>query len=343
MSAGTSRHGGVSARRRIGAGALEQHLRAGCRRRRVPRRLHVAGLDRLPAQARGVSRQLDGAHGQRVRRPQVDGHGEPGQPRLHGEDGALHAGEATEFRAGERLDVIERRLQARELGERRLRGLRVPLERTRLHRPLVSHEAQPLCRVQSFFEDDLATPRSVRLLLATVYGIIKQSEGYIHCASEPLAGTTFTILLPLAPGEVPGAAPAPRTPRSLGGSESVLVVEDEEAIRGLVSTVLGRHGYRVRTARNGEEALAEAAAEADRLHLLLTDVVMPRMSGPELGRRVREICPHARVLYMSGFTDHPAMREDTEVEGEQLIRKPFTAEVLLERVRAALDAGPAGS
>jgi len=200
-----------------------------------------------------------------------------------------------------------------------------------------------LPRIFEPFFTTKALGQGTGLGLATVYGIIKQSEGYIHCASEPLAGTTFTILLPLAPGEVPGAAPAPRAPRSLGGSESVLVVEDEEAIRGLVSTVLGRHGYRVRTARNGEEALAEAAAEADRLHLLLTDVVMPRMSGPELGRRVREICPHARVLYMSGFTDHPAMREDTAVEGEQLIRKPFTAEALLERVRAALDAGPAGS
>jgi PAS domain S-box-containing protein len=198
-----------------------------------------------------------------------------------------------------------------------------------------------LPRIFEPFFTTKALGQGTGLGLATVYGIIKQSEGYIYCASEPSAGTTFTILLPVVPGGIPETVPPPRDPRSLAGSETVLVVEDEQAIRELIRTVLRRNGYRVLTARNGEEALAAAAAEAGTIELLLTDVVMPRMSGPELGRRIREVCPNARVLYMSGFTDHPAVREGAAAEGEQLVRKPFTAEVLLERVRAALDAGPA--
>jgi CheY-like chemotaxis protein len=182
-----------------------------------------------------------------------------------------------------------------------------------------------------------ALGKGTGLGLATVYGIIKQSEGYIYCASEPGAGTAFTIYLPRVHGENVETNKPPREPRSLTGSETVLVVEDEDAIRGLILSILAKSGYRATGARNGEDALAAASSSAGPVHLLLTDVVMPQMSGLDLGRRLQEIRPDIRILYMSGFADHPAVQQGTRDRRIDMIRKPFTAATLLAKIRGALD------
>ena len=182
-----------------------------------------------------------------------------------------------------------------------------------------------------------AVGKGTGLGLATVYGIIKQSEGYIYCASEPGAGTTFTIFLPRAHGGSVEAKKPARESGPLTGNETLLVVEDEDAILGFVLSVLGRSGYKATGARNGEQALAAASSRTDPIQLLLTDVVMPQMTGPDLGRKLKEIHPDIRILYMSGFTDHPAVQQGVRDNQVDLIRKPFTANALLRKIRDVLD------
>jgi PAS domain S-box-containing protein len=194
-----------------------------------------------------------------------------------------------------------------------------------------------LPRIFEPFFTTKALGKGTGLGLATVYGIIKQSEGYIYCASEPGAGTTFTIYLPRVHGESVETKKPSREHGSLTGSETVLVVEDEDAIRGLVLSILGKSGYRATGARNGEEALAAASSSAGAIHLLLTDVVMPQMSGPDLGRKLQEKYSGIRILYMSGFADHPAVQQGARDRLIDMIRKPFTAEALLAKIRDVLD------
>jgi CheY-like chemotaxis protein len=174
--------------------------------------------------------------------------------------------------------------------------------------------------------------------LATVYGIIKQSGGYIYCASEPDAGTTFTIYLPSARGEVPEKSSA-RGTRSRPGSESVLVVEDEEAICTFILSILRKNGYDAVGARGGAEALSLVSSRPSGFKLLLSDVVMPQMSGLELGRRIGEESPDTKVLYMTGYSAHPLVQAGLANGAIDILRKPFTAEELLKRVREVLDAG----
>jgi DNA-binding NtrC family response regulator len=114
-------------------------------------------------------------------------------------------------------------------------------------------------------------------------------------------------------------------------------VEDEDAIRGLILSILGKSGYRATGARNGEEALAAASSSAGAIALLLTDVVMPQMSGPDLGRKLQEKYSGIRILYMSGFADHPAVQQGARDRRIDMIRKPFTAEALLAKIRDVLD------
>lgn len=171
--------------------------------------------------------------------------------------------------------------------------------------------------------------------LSTVYGIIAQNGGHIRVASEPGVGTTFTILLPLiSPAAIADAATSPRTPR---GSETILLVDDELSLRDLAASVLRRQGYWVLEASSGFEALGIAAREPGPIHLLLTDVVMPGMTGAGLARRWLTTRPGTSVLFMSGFTDDP---ESLGLGPESdFIAKPFTPSALLGRVRALLDRG----
>jgi two-component system, cell cycle sensor histidine kinase and response regulator CckA len=173
--------------------------------------------------------------------------------------------------------------------------------------------------------------------LATVYGIVKQSGGSVWVYSEPGQGTTFKIYLPRTDQTIEiDAATTSRAP--LTGSETILLVEDEEAVRLLSRALLERQGYRVLEARDAEEALRVAAAEPGVIELLVTDVVMPGPSGPELFQRLSPLRPLMRVLYLSGYTDEAIVKRGVLTEGTPFLQKPFTATALSIKVRELLDA-----
>ena len=170
--------------------------------------------------------------------------------------------------------------------------------------------------------------------LSTVYGIVKQSSGHIEVSSEPGKGTTFRVHFPRGVGNLAGAAP--ERPGPTHGVETVLLVEDEPMVLDLGSRVLRSHGYRVLVASNATEALQVAREHAGTVDLLLTDVVMPGMPGPELAARLEQVTPGLRVLYVSGYADDSVARLGTE-EGISFLAKPFTGEALAARVREVLD------
>jgi PAS domain S-box-containing protein len=180
--------------------------------------------------------------------------------------------------------------------------------------------------------------------LATVYGMVKQSGGYIWVYSEPGRGSVFKVYLPHAEQRV--APPAEHLGRrhtdDMHGWETVLLVEDEDAVRALAREVLRRHGYIVLEARHGVEALRAAERHTDDIHLMVTDVVMPHMSGRDLVERLSTVRPKMKVLFMSGYTDHAVMHRDL-TPGSAFIQKPFTPEAFARKVRAVLDTEPVRS
>ena len=171
--------------------------------------------------------------------------------------------------------------------------------------------------------------------LAMVYGFVKQSDGHIDLKSEPGAGTTFRIYLPQAEGSVLTARKTLETLKSPGGTETILLVEDEEAVRELARKVLQSNGYTVLYARDGQEALDLVRERTGPLHLVLTDVVMPRLSGPQLVRILSEERPGLQTLFISGYAD-PA---NADLTGEKVafLQKPFTSLQLARKVRDVLD------
>jgi two-component system, cell cycle sensor histidine kinase and response regulator CckA len=177
--------------------------------------------------------------------------------------------------------------------------------------------------------------------LSTVYGIVKQSNGYVAVDSEPGRGTVVTVYLPRVPAvaEAEGAAgPRPAQPDARGGSETVLVVEDEEIVRSLVREMLEGLGYTVLDARDGEDALRLLARAALRIDLVISDLVMPRMSGRELARRVAEMRPETAVLLVSGYAGDTTAAEGPLDPAAAFLEKPFTGRELAEKVRGLLDA-----
>lgn len=168
--------------------------------------------------------------------------------------------------------------------------------------------------------------------LSTVYGIIKQSGGHVEVESAPGEGACFRVYFPRT-GEARPKEAAPPARVTARGSETVLVVEDEEMVRRLVARVLGDRGFLVLEAKRCDEALEVCARHEGPIHLLLTDVVMPRMSGVELARRLSQLRPEMRVLYMSGYVD--AFAPGSPPLGA-LLEKPFTPDALLQRVRQTL-------
>jgi PAS domain S-box-containing protein len=170
--------------------------------------------------------------------------------------------------------------------------------------------------------------------LATVYGIVTQVRGHVQVHSEPGLGTTFTILLP-ASGQ--DAAPAPAPDEASGGTgETILVVEDEPAMREVIRRILSRNGYHVISAANGREAIEIAASHADPIDLLLTDVVMPQMPGKEAAERIRALRPGMKVLFMSGYTQGLLSSQGVVAPGVNLIEKPFTEKSLLTKLREVI-------
>jgi len=176
--------------------------------------------------------------------------------------------------------------------------------------------------------------------LATVYGIVSQLGGHIWVYSEPGQGTTFKIYLPRVEGTGERAAAEAELP-VLPGKEIVLLVEDEQPVRTATARILRKLGYAVLEAASGPEALELAAGHAGEIDLLLTDVVMPHMSGPELERRLREARPGLRTLFTSGYTDDAILHHGVLDGGTALLQKPFSRQNLLESVRKALRAAPA--
>jgi two-component system cell cycle sensor histidine kinase/response regulator CckA len=175
--------------------------------------------------------------------------------------------------------------------------------------------------------------------LATVYGIVKQSGGFIWVYSEPGHGTTFKIYLPRVEGAADALAPPVGTAEVPRGTETVLIVEDEAAVRALAKTGLTRKGYRVLEAANGGEALLLCEAEQAPIHLLVTDVVMPGLGGADLAQRLAPLRPDMKVLFISGYTDQGAARHGTIHPGAAYLEKPFSLDALARKVREVLDRG----
>jgi two-component system cell cycle sensor histidine kinase/response regulator CckA len=173
--------------------------------------------------------------------------------------------------------------------------------------------------------------------LSTVYGIVKQSDGDIWVYSEPGKGATFKIYLPRVDEPLEERRVKVLSDELLRGSETILLVEDEENVRKLALRVLERQGYKVLSARDGDDALLICEQFKDPIHLMLTDVVMPGMSGHELAKRLKSLHPKMKVLYMSGYTDDTIVLHGVLVEGVNYIQKPFTVDALTKKVREVLE------
>ncbi|MGH9629650.1 MAG: response regulator, partial [Bryobacteraceae bacterium] len=178
--------------------------------------------------------------------------------------------------------------------------------------------------------------RGTGLGLSTSYGIVKQNRGEILVDSEVGVGTLFKVFLPRVEEPVQKEAPGPPV-RSYGGRETVLVVEDEDGVRRVLMEMLQKQGYKVLAASGGAEAAELCKAHTGPLQLLISDVVMPRMSGHELAGRLRHLRPDLRVLFVSGYTDSGIVHEGVLDPGTAFLYKPFTPEQLGAKVREVLE------
>ena len=175
--------------------------------------------------------------------------------------------------------------------------------------------------------------------LSTAYGIVRQSGGHIWVSSEPGQGTSFKICLPLVTEKPEGETAAPEPAGdTVRGAETVLLVEDATRVREVVREILEMNGYAVLEARHGAEALEISARHGSRIHLMVTDVVMPQMSGRELAQHLAGTRPDMRVLFMSGYTDNAIVRHGVLEAGTAFLSKPFTPDALAAKVREVLDA-----
>ena len=182
------------------------------------------------------------------------------------------------------------------------------------------------------------TGKGTGLGLATVLGIVEQSGGAIRCQSEPGRGTTFKIFLPAVEALDNEGGPAGGLTKAPKGSEVILVVEDEDAVRKLARMVLETSGYMVLDARNGREGLALCEAHQGPIDLLVTDVVMPELGGRELAQGALKLRPGIKVVFLSGHTQDIILKEGVE-KGAAFLRKPFSPLELTQKVRGALDSG----
>ena len=199
-------------------------------------------------------------------------------------------------------------------------------------------DAQTQSRVFEPFFTTKEIGRGAGLGLSTVYGIVNQSGGAIRVDSEPGGGSTFTIYLARVDDPIPPLEPS-RPTKALRGSETILVVEDEDEVRDVVLQALGINGYSVLQACDGREALAIADRQPGPIHLLVTDVVMPHMNGRELAEQLAPRRPEMKVLYMSGYTNDFVCSQPAGDQQPAFLQKPFSCETLGQKVRGVLDAG----
>jgi len=202
----------------------------------------------------------------------------------------------------------------------------------------IGMDATTMARIFEPFFSTKERDKGTGLGLATSYGIIRQSGGHIWVYSEPGKGSTFKVYLPRATGE---DAIAPRTTSEvatrLSGNETILVVEDDDRVRRVSTGALTRHGYHVLEARSAESALNVFRAEEERIAMVVSDIVLPRMSGLALVKAMRKRRPELRVLYVSGYTENAFLQSGTFDPGMELLEKPFAPEALARRVRSILD------
>jgi CheY-like chemotaxis protein len=199
-------------------------------------------------------------------------------------------------------------------------------------------DVQTMSRVFEPFFTTKEVGKGTGLGLATVYGIVKQSGGYVSVYSEVGRGTTFRIYLPRTDAVTEPAVPTARPEMLSAGSETILLVEDAAALREMSATALRDLGYTVLEAESGMAALDRARTHPATLDLVVTDVVMPGMSGPELWKRVHEIRPEGKVLFVSGYTDDAIVRHGVLEGGTAFLPKPFSSWALARKVREVLDA-----
>jgi CheY-like chemotaxis protein len=173
--------------------------------------------------------------------------------------------------------------------------------------------------------------------LSTVYGIVKQSGGNVWVYSELGKGTTFKVYLPQVDDEVAARDESKTVVSTKRGSETVLLVEDEEMVRKLASELLEESGYVVMSAGGGEEAINFANQHKDRIDLLITDVVMPKISGKEVAAQLKKIHPETKVLFMSGYTDEAIVHHGIVDSDIAFIQKPFSQNALAQKIREVLD------
>ncbi|MFZ0964506.1 MAG: PAS domain S-box protein [Terriglobia bacterium] len=197
-------------------------------------------------------------------------------------------------------------------------------------------DKETLARVFEPFFTTKEKGKGTGLGLATVYGIVKQSGGYIWVRSTVDQGTTFSIYLPPV-GATPETGPTTSQKEATRGAETILLAEDGDAVRSLLRQALEARGYKVLVARDGKEALALAERYREPIHLLIADLVMPGMSGQDLAERLATLHRKTKVLYMSGYMDRPLLPERLPGAEPTLLLKPFSAEVLARTVRTLLD------
>src|SRR5437867_3431955 len=201
-------------------------------------------------------------------------------------------------------------------------------------------DAGTQARIFEPFFTTKAVGKGTGLGLSTVYGIVEQSSGHIDVSSKVGKGSTFRIYLPRVEDEVEPTEPVPTYPEVLRGTETILLVEDDETIRAVGQTILQMHGYTILQARDAKEAIHLAEKHQGPIHLLFTDVVMPGLSGPELAECLTSIRPDTKVLYTSGYTDKVRTQHNLMGLSNAFLQKPFTPETLTRKVREVLDSVP---
>src|SRR5919106_454560 len=197
-------------------------------------------------------------------------------------------------------------------------------------------DMQVLERIFEPFFTTKARGTGTGLGLATVYGIIEQADGHISVESQPERGTTFELYLPALPDDVTSEETPQQHEVSKGRGETVLVAEDEDGVRGVVTRILSRNGYTVLPASSGSTALDIFSRQTEEIDVVLTDVIMPGMSGKELADRIEQLRPGIPILYMSGYEDRTISQRGV-LKGKGYVRKPFSATELLREIDRALE------